>query len=253
MKRRLASACLLLAALPAGAESLSGRLDWVAPLELSTPRSGLVTEVLVAAGDRVAAGAVLARLEMRAARAHLAAAQAALNGARAAMEEAARERDRTQELYDRTLLSDHDLQVAQIALIEAEAAHRKAQAAQADAQLEVEYGELRAPYPALVLAVRVQPGQTVVNRLSATPMIRITQSDRLAIRAPASQQQAARLASGQSLKVRVGGTQLDGVVVDPGLVPDPDSGSLQYPVEVRFERPPGGDWRAGQAAEILLP
>lgn len=253
MKLRLASACLLLAALPVGAESLSGRVDWVAPLELSTPRSGLVTEVLVASGDRVAAGAVLARLEMRAVRAHLAAAQAALTGTRAAMEEAARERDRTQELYDRTLLSDHDLQVAQIALIEAEAVHRKAQAAQADAQLEVEYRELRAPYPALVLEVMVQPGQTVVNRVSATPMIRITQSDRLAIRAPASPQQAARLAGGQSLKVRVGGTQLDGVVVDPGLLPDPDSDSLQYPVEVRFDRPQGGDWRAGQAAEILLP
>ena len=130
MKRRLATVCLLLAALPAGAESLAGRLDWVAPLELSTPRSGLVREVLVASGDRVAGGAPLARLEMRDARAHLAAAQAALNATRAAMEEAARERDRTQELYDRTLLSDHDLQLAQIALIEAEADYRAAQAAQ---------------------------------------------------------------------------------------------------------------------------
>ena len=32
MKRRLATACLLLAALPVGAESLACRLDWVAPL-----------------------------------------------------------------------------------------------------------------------------------------------------------------------------------------------------------------------------
>ena len=87
MKRRLATACLLLAALPVGAESLAGRLDWVAPLELSTPRSGLVREVLVASGDRVAGGAPLARLEMRDARAHLAAAQAALNATRAAVQE----------------------------------------------------------------------------------------------------------------------------------------------------------------------
>ena len=253
MKRRLAGACLLLAALPAGAESLAGRLDWVAPLELSTPRSGLVREVLVASGDRVAGGAPLARLDMRDARAHLAAAQAALSGARAAMEEAARERDRTQELYDRTLLSDHDLQLAQIALIEAEADYRTAQAAQVDAELQVEYSELRAPYPALVLAVEVQPGQTVVNRVFVTPMIRITRSDRLAIRALASPQQAARLASGQSVKVRVGGTQLDAVVVDPGLISEPDSAKLQYRVEVRFEPPQGSDWRAGQPAEIVLP
>ena len=253
MKRRLATACLLLAALPVGAESLAGRLDWVAPLELSTPRSGLVREVLVASGDRVAGGAPLARLEMRDARAHLAAAQAALNATRAAMEEAARERDRTQEIYDRTLLSDHDLQLAQIALIEAEADYRAAQAAQVDAQLQVEYSELRAPYPALVLGVEVQPGQTVVNRVFVTPMVSITRSDRLAIRALAAPQQAARLASGQSVKVWVGGTQLDAVVVDPGLILDPDSADLQYRVEVRFDRPHGGEWRAGQPAEIFLP
>lgn len=253
MKRRLATVCLLLAALPVGAESLAGRLDWVAPLELSTPRSGLVREVLVASGDRVAGGAPLARLEMRDARAYLAAAQAALNATRAAMEEAARERDRTQELYDRTLLSDHDLQLAQIALIEAEADYRAAQAAQVDAQLQVEYSELRAPYPALVLGVEVQPGQTVVNRVFVTPMVSITRSDRLAIRALAAPQQAARLASGQSVKVRVDGTQLDAVVVDPGLILDPDSADLQYRVEVRFDRPHGGEWRAGQPAEIVLP
>jgi RND family efflux transporter MFP subunit len=253
MTRLLASSCLLLAALPAGAESLSGRVDWVAPLELSTPLSGVVSEVLVASGDRVAAGEVLARLEMRDARAHLEAAQAALSAARAAMEEAARERDRTQELYDRTLLSDHDLQVAQIALIEAEAAYRKAQAAQTDAQLEVEHSELRAPYPALVLEVKVQPGQTVVNRVFVTPMLRITRSDSLAVRAPASPQQAARLAIGERLKVRVGGLELGGVVVDPGLIPDPDSDSLQYGIEVRLDHPQGGAWRAGQRAEIVLP
>lgn len=253
MKRRLVGLGLLLAALPVAAETLSGSLQWVSPLEISTPRSGMVTEVLVAAGERVAAGQVLARLEMRGARAHLAAAQAALSAARAAMQEAARERDRTQELYDRTLLSDHDLQLAQIALIEAEAARRKAQEAQADAELAVEYSELRAPYPALVLEVKVQPGQTVVNRVVVTPMISLTRSDRLAVRAPVSAQQAARVAADQSLKVRVGGTELDGVVADPGLVADPDSDGLQYVIEVHFAPPQGSQWRAGQPAEIVLP
>ena len=115
----------------------------------------------------------------------------------------------------------------------------------------MEYSELRAPYPALVLGVEVQPGQTVVNRVFVTPMVSITRSDRLAIRALAAPQQAARLASGQSVKVRVGGTQLDAVVVDPGLILDPDSADLQYRVEVRFDRPHGGEWRAGQPAEIV--
>jgi multidrug efflux pump subunit AcrA (membrane-fusion protein) len=253
MKRLLPSLCLLFAALPTGAETLSGRLAWVAPLELSTTRSGVVREVPVASGDRVATGALLARLEMRDARAHLSAAQAALKAAGLARDEALRERDRTRELYDRTLLSDHDLQLAEIALIEAESAWRKAQAAQADAELDVEYSELRAPYPALVLEVKVQPGQTVVNRVSLTPMISVTRSDSMAVRAPATAQQAVRVAARQSLRVRVADTELDGVVTAPGLVADRDGDDPQYFIEVRFGLPQGSQWRAGQPAEILLP
>ncbi len=253
MKRLPGSLALWLVALLVAAETLSGTLQWVSPLEISTPRSGMVTEVLVARGERVAAGAALARLEMRGVRAQLAAAQAALSHARAAMEEASRERERTQERYDRTLLSDHDLQVAQIALVEAEAGYREVQAGPAEAQLEAEYSELRAPYPALVLDVAVQPGQTVANRAMVAPMVTVTRSDRLAVRVPASAQPAAGLSPGQALKVRVAGRELDGVVVNPGLLPDPDGDTPRYPVEVHFAPPQGSDWRAGLAAEILLP
>lgn len=253
MKPLCAGLCLLLVALPAAAETLSGRLEWVSPLTLSTPRSGVVREVLVGAGDRVAAGQVLARLETQGPGAHLVAAQATLKAARAAREEAARERDRTQELYDRTLLSDHDLQLAEIALVEAEATLRKAQAALADAQLQVEYSELRAPYPALVLQVQVQPGQTVVNRVYVTPMITLTGADSLAVRAPASVAQAAQVSAGQTLRVRVGDSELQGVVSDPGLLADPDSDRQQHVIEVRFPLPQGSGWRAGQPAEVLLP
>jgi RND family efflux transporter MFP subunit len=254
VKRGLAALVLLSAAQSVAAESLAGRLQWVAPLGLATPRSGMVSEVLVSPGDRVAGGALLARLEMRGVRARLAAAQAALDEARAAMEEAERERDRTRELYDRTLLSDHDLQMAQIALIGAEAAYRRSHAALAEAQLAVEYSELRAPYPALVLGVDVQPGQTVVNRLVVTPMITLTRSDRLAVTALASTEQAGRLVRGQSLRVRVAGRELDAVLVDAGLAAEADAEAGQYRVELGLVWPEDAEtWRAGQAAEVVLP
>ena len=57
----------------------------------------------VEAGETVAAGAPLVRLEQRRYRARLRAAELAARAAEVHLEEATRERDRTRELYDRTL------------------------------------------------------------------------------------------------------------------------------------------------------
>jgi len=54
--------------------------------------------------------------------------------------------------------------------------------------------------------------------------------------------------------VRVGGRDLEGVVTEPGLRPDPDADTLHYQLEVRVPWPADASaWRAGQPAEIVLP
>jgi RND family efflux transporter MFP subunit len=253
MQRLIISASLFLFPLIVFAEHLYGTLALASPLELSTPRSGMVREVLVSAGQHVERGAVLVRLEQRNARSHLTAADLSVAAARAAMEEADRELERTQELYDRTLLADHDLQLAKIALIDAKAHYQKALVDQVDAQLAVEYSELRAPFPALILATRVQVGQTVVNRVYATPMVFLARSDILRVTADATPEQIASLKQGQALKVRVDEREVSGSLVQIGLLPDQDSEPPLYPLEVEISWPPTSNWRAGQAAEIVLP
>ena len=98
MKRLLAAVALLAAAPLVMAQSLEARLQWASPVELSSPESGVVREVLVAPGDRVEQGAVLLRLERRDRLAAQRAAEARVAYSREALAEAGRERDRTQEL-----------------------------------------------------------------------------------------------------------------------------------------------------------
>ena len=73
-----------------------------------------VLAVLMAGTQRVASGALLVELDQRVLRAGLAAAEARVALAKLKQAEAGRELDRTLELYDRTLLSEHEKQQAQI-------------------------------------------------------------------------------------------------------------------------------------------
>ena len=109
--RLLVTGVLLLPALTTAAQ-WEAQLQWVRTVSLSTPVSGVIATVSVDRGDRVSADQVLLQLEDSRQQAELAATEARLKQAENNREEAQRELERTQELYDRTLLSDHDLQVS---------------------------------------------------------------------------------------------------------------------------------------------
>ncbi|WP_293672716.1 biotin/lipoyl-binding protein, partial [Thiolapillus sp.] len=89
-------------------------------LTLGTLVSGVVREVKVQPGQVVAQGDVLLKLDQREFRAQLNRAKALVARANSLFEEAKREEERAEELYDRTLLSDHELQKARIGRLEAE-------------------------------------------------------------------------------------------------------------------------------------
>ncbi len=77
---------------------------------LSTPLSGRIDTIRVKVGDRVKKGQLLATLDARPWRAELKRARAALQGLKSRAEEARRALDRARELFDRTVLSQTDLQ-----------------------------------------------------------------------------------------------------------------------------------------------
>ena len=140
-------------------------------LVLSVPGSGRVAEVMVSPGQQVRAGTLLIQLDARAANALLAQRQAERDALREEQAEAQRELDRAEELFERTVLSVTDLQLARSAFAKVDAQYRAAEAAALRAVAELEDLRINAPTDGIVKSVLVARGQVVVNRCQVTPML----------------------------------------------------------------------------------
>lgn len=140
-------------------------------LVLSVPGSGRVAEVMVSPGQQVRAGTLLIQLDARAANALLVQRQAERDGLREQQAEAQRELDRAEELFERTVLSVTDLQLARSAFAKVDAQFRAAEAAALRAEAELEDLRINAPTDGIVKSVLVARGQVVVNRCQVTPML----------------------------------------------------------------------------------
>ena len=236
------------------AAEVEATLDWARRVELSTPVSGVVKEVAVEPGDAVAADEPLVRLDPRPLKAALQAAQARVDKTRPARDETKRELERSRELYDRTLLSKHDLQVAEIEHAAAAAELREARAAVEQARLDLEYSVVRAPFEAWVLERPAQVGQTVVTRLEARPLVVLAERGRMMARAAVAPAAAQALERGEELAVVVDGRRYAGKVRSVGLEPVADSGETpRYPVTVVFSHDGAERLRAGGKAKVVLP
>lgn len=235
-----------------GAE-VSARLDWTRHVTLSTQVSGTVVAVPAEVGERVRKGAPLVRLDQRDFKARLAKARADVAALAASRKEAARELERAKNLYDRTVLSDHELQLARIEDVKAQAKLQAARAALTQAQLDMEHSVVRAPYEALVLRRQAALGQTVISGLKSVPLVTVAEAGRMVARAGVGADQLARLKLGQRVSVSVDKHRYEGHISQLGLDPLAGSSPVRYTVEVEFALPPGLTLRAGQAASLELP
>jgi len=94
------------------AEEFEAKLAWSKRVELSTPVNGIVHKVFSEPGKIVAKGEVLVQLDPRIFKADLKYAEAKLKNSNEQSLEAKRELVRQLDMYDREMLSEHDLQVA---------------------------------------------------------------------------------------------------------------------------------------------
>lgn len=237
----------------ASALDLEGRLAWGQRVELGTLVSGVVSEVAVTSGQTVGAGATLLRLDDRGFRAAVDRARAIQARAEAQADEARREDDRSQELYDRNMLSDHERQLAQIARVEAEAFEGEARAGLVQAQLDLEHSRIKAPFAARVLEVNAAPGQAVVSSLQSQALVVLADSQSMLAEAEIGAGQLGSLAAGQSAQVGLGGDWLEGRIHDIGLEPvSQNEREVFFRVRVMFPVPKDRLLRAGMPAVLRL-
>jgi RND family efflux transporter MFP subunit len=166
------------ASAPSGAASVldaSGYVTARRQATVSAKITGKVVEVLIEEGQRVAEGAVLARLDDTEARAQLALSQAQLVAARsqlaevrAQLEHAERDYGRQKQLFERQLVAAQalDAALAQRDALRARLANlgeqiKVAQEAVAVAEVQLDNTVIRAPFAGVVVAKAAQPGEMI--------------------------------------------------------------------------------------------
>lgn len=141
--------------------SLSGNLIARQSSRLSPQVSGLVSEVLVDAGDRVAAGDALVRLDSRTAELEEDRAEAVVAEAMAALAEAERLRDEGRRLVENRFVPETEVQAREAGVLQAEAAVARARSELAIArQLRAQH-VIEAPFDGVVSQRLAEAGEWV--------------------------------------------------------------------------------------------
>jgi RND family efflux transporter MFP subunit len=141
--------------------AFDGVVEAINQATVAAQTSGRVVDLPFDVGDYVEKGAVIVRLTTTEQRARMSAAEAALAEAKARLAEAQLAYDRSKGLYERKLIAKAQIDKAAADLESSRARVDVAQAALSEAREALSYTVIRAPYAGIVVARRVQVGETV--------------------------------------------------------------------------------------------
>lgn len=236
---------ILLLTLTARAGEHTAVLQWSQRAELSTALSGLVATVQVVPGQIVDSGALLLSLDPTPYKAQVAEARAETDRLAEDEADARRELARAQELYTRTVTATTELDAARLKHTRATAALAAAQARLERARWQLAQTEVRAPFPALILERRAEPGMTVAAQCQPPVLFRIARADEMIARARLTPNQAGSVRPGMRAEVVFAGKSYAGVVRGVNYAA---ADVAEYSVDVTIPRRDG--MMAGLAASL---
>ncbi len=202
---------------------------------------GQVRELLVDEGDRVEAGALLARLDTQLLVSEAEELAARDEEIRAELDLGRRNLARIERLESERLASERERDELASRVRSLEASLARNQAALDANRIRQEKSELRAPFAARIGARVIDAGAVVA---AGTPVFRLVQTDVREVRAGLPTGIARNLAPGDRLTLRSGTEQADGTVAAVGIVVD--QGTRSQAVRVVVDR----DWSPGEIAYL---
>ena len=212
---------------------------------LSTKLMGTVTAVLVRAGDHVANGQVLARIDARDLGARSAQVAASIADAEAMQREARAQAARFRALFADSAATRVQLDAAETGLARADAAVNAARAASGEVDAMSSYAVVRAPFAGTITARSVDAGAFASP---GAPLLTIQDASTLRIVATASADAIRGLARGRAIAATIDGVPVRAVI--EGIVPG--IGSNLFTINATVVNR-DGTYRAGSAAALQLP
>jgi len=196
----------------------TGTLDAVTSVTVGSQVSGIIQELYADFNSIVRKGQVIARLDptmiqtqIEQARANLVRAQADVERLKVTLEDAKVKRDRARELSGRKLITQQELETAEVNVKSAEAQLRSSQASlsQSEASLRtnevnLEHTVIKAPIDGIVISRNVEIGQTVAASFNA-PTLFIIAADLTKMKCTANidESDVGRIRPGQAVTFRV--------------------------------------------------
>jgi RND family efflux transporter MFP subunit len=185
---------------------ISGSLTAVREAQVRAETSGPVREIRAEAGQRVASGAVLAKLDDTALHDAFLSARAAQRSAEVTLDDARRDLERDNRLHQAGAVSERDLERSKTRVSNAEAAMADARARLVSAQEQLEKTTVRAPFAGVVSEREISAGDVVQ---SGTPLYTVVDPSRMQLEAtvPADQLQSLKVGSPVEFTVSGFGTR----------------------------------------------
>ncbi|HVP15535.1 MAG TPA: efflux RND transporter periplasmic adaptor subunit, partial [Terriglobales bacterium] len=147
--------------------SATGTVQPVEQVEVGSQVSGTVYRLHADYNSKVEAGQVLCELEPSGFRARVAQNEAAVARAEAALEDGRRQLRRANELSKQNLVSQADLETAEVTVQQREADLKAARAQLAATRVDLQNSVIRAPISGVVISRNIDLGQTVAASLQA--------------------------------------------------------------------------------------
>jgi RND family efflux transporter MFP subunit len=245
-KTLLAAIALASLVARAGATEYSAVLDWSQRVDLAPAVPGIVASVSVQPGQWVKADSLLAQLNATAYQASVVEARADLERLSEEATEARRDLERVQELYARTVSSTTELDAAKLRHARANAQLAAGQAKLERAGQQQRESEVRAPFDAIVLARRAEPGMAVSPQCQPPALLTVARADEMIARAMVEASKLGTLKLGATARVAAGGGTYSGTLRAITAVPEG-----KYALDFAFPRPP--NLPAGLNASVRLP
>ncbi len=154
----------------------TGKLEPVLNVEVGSQVSGNLAEVLVDFNSEVREGQVIARLDTTTFEANVREAEGELENAEAALELAKVEANRIEQLHQRDLVPQAELDQARARLIQAQATRNMRQHGLDRARTELDRCTITSPIDGIVISRNVDVGQTVAASMTA-PVLFIIAND----------------------------------------------------------------------------
>ena len=251
MKNWIAFCVAALFPLTLWAADIQATLQWSQRVEVSAPVSGTVQAVNVREGDIVKKGQVLLSLDSTAYRARVDESRSEIVRLNAEAEEDKRDLEREQELYDRTVAAAAERDQAKLKLVRSQSALAEARARLRQNQKALDDTFLRAPFGAVVLMRRAEPGQSVAAGLQPQMLLTLARSGEMIARMLLPSSQVDNFKTGQALSVNIAAASYAGKIQTLGLEPIKIKVEQLYPVDVIFRSK--DIFRAGTTALVKLP